>query len=121
MLFDIYIGLAWLLGAPRRTATPTLRPARQVFDSFPGDPARSWGALLLLGAIFTALCLTRCDGRGIKGAFALLSGYWCFWFLVDIYASFHKDASLTAPGVIAIVVIGHVRQSLSVMPLARRR
>lgn len=121
LLFDIYIGAAWLTGSPNRTDTPTLKPARQVFDFLPGAPARSWGLILLVIALTAAVLIVRGNDRGAKYVFAVLSGYWCFWLLTYVYAAFQKDASLTAPGIVGIVLIGHIRQSLSVIPLVRRR
>lgn len=121
LLCDLYIALAWLLGSPRRTETATFKPARQAFQALPGDPAQAWGMALLVFTLIAALALVSRHECAVHAAFAVLTGYWCFWVFNDVYAAFQPYASLTAPGSVAIILLGHIRQSLTTLPLVHGR
>lgn len=125
LLLDLAAGIAWLAGSPLRTAVPVFNPARRLLhgiaEDFGTDPARIWGALLAFFAVAGLLAMWGRSEGLTRGLLVILCGYWVFWLVLDIIASFTEaNSSLTAPFTVGIVLVGHARQALGTHLLTRR-
>lgn len=124
LAFNVWIALAWTFGDPSRSQTPVFTNPRQLLAGIGRhigtDPARIWGAVLL---VITLLGLLAMEGRSegvTRGLIALLAGYWMFWFVIDIVSSFDARGSLTAAPTVGIILVGLIRHAIGTHLLTRR-
>lgn len=107
--FSLLLGLAYALGDPARTATPS-------FDAIRGvAPLQVWGCFfILLGSMETAAWLTH---RRKYMILALCVGFaaftaWAVGFLIALLTV--PNAALTGPVVWGFVAIAHVASLQSI-------
>jgi hypothetical protein len=121
LLCDIGIGLSWVMSAPSRSDVPALHTARLILGFLPGESMRWYGGLLAVLASAALFAMTRLNDAAARRYFAVLVPFWTFFVLIYVTAALSvPNASLTAPWVTAIVLIGHVRPLLTV-DLTRRK
>lgn len=121
LICDTIAGLAWVFGAPNRSATPVYRPLRNLLSFLPGDPARWWGGLLLLLAATAALTLVGHSELNARRAFAPLFAFWAMFAVAYLWGVLTTpNAGIASVGIALICCIGHARPIIAPQRLTVR-
>lgn len=107
---DVWVGLAWLLSAPARLASPSYDPARHVLAPFVADPddrvAYFGCTLILLAALVLGLLSAP---RAASCVATALVGFWLFWAVAFVTAALASDrAGWAIPALIVTQAWSHV-------------
>lgn len=89
-----WIGLAYTLGDPRRTASPSFAAAQSI------APMHVWGAMFLLGSVVLTFALLLDDKKLLSKA--LFAGGFIFTWWAALFgysAATDPNASLTGPAI----------------------
>lgn len=109
-LLALVIGLAYVLGDPRRTATPSFNTARELAHSLGAttDGIQLFGVFFLMGAVVMATTLIT-DSPRVMATALTIGGFMYVWWgaLFAISAIVETRASLTGWAIYAFVAYGH--------------
>lgn len=97
-----YIGLCFVLGDPRRTATSTFAYAKQLMT------IPHWGLLFVLGALCMAIAIVLRDARALAVTFFIGGGMYAWWSACFFLSALDdKRASLVAGALWSLAAAVH--------------
>jgi hypothetical protein len=80
VIFDVVIGLGWLVMSPNRTAAPAYEPAKMLLDDLLRfDPIRFYGYAMAALALCVLIGALSCRHGLYRTALNTLSAYWLWW------------------------------------------
>lgn len=114
LVIDAILGLGWLLADPNRSRGPVYKPIRDLTNWLPGDPARWWGAIVLILAIAAWLAMRYSSEIRARHIFVFLTGYWAAWSVAYFWGLVTQPhAGIAAFGLSLMAIVGNRRPAIA--------